>query len=97
MKSFEVSSQSAKPTEVPSKEDLQTFYQRMDYQKYKLIFLFASSGLRLSELVKFRMDDIDEGTRVPVSKRTVSAQCGSLCSTQEKPRRWRMPSAWMPA
>jgi|APHM01.1.fsa_nt_gi hypothetical protein len=97
MKSFEVSSQSAKPTEVPSKEDLQTFYQRMDYQKYKLIFLFASSGLRLSELVKFRMDDIDEGTRMPVSKRTVSAQCGPPCSTQEKPRRWRMPSAWMPA
>jgi len=67
MESFEVPSRSAKPTEVPSKEDLQTFYEGMDYQKYKVIFLFAaSSGLRSSELVELTMDDIDEERRMIV-------------------------------
>jgi len=67
MKSFEVLSRSAKPTEVSSKEDLQTFYEQMDYQKYKVIFLFAaSSGLRSSGLAELTMDDIDEERRMIV-------------------------------
>ncbi len=74
---FEMPSKSAKPTDVPSKNDLQTFYEALENLKYKTAFLFAAtSGLRSSELCQLTMDDIDEDKRTLVSKRTVSAQCG---------------------
>ena len=67
MDAFEMLSKSAKPTEVPSKDDLQTFYEALDNPKYKTAFLFAAtSGLRSSELCQLTMDDIDEDKRILV-------------------------------
>jgi integrase len=61
MDAFEMPSKSAKPTDVPSKDDLQTFYEALENPKYKTAFLFAvTSGLRSSELCQLTMDDIDE-------------------------------------
>jgi integrase len=67
MDAFEMPSKSAKPTDVPSKEDLQTFYEALEDPKYKAAFLFAAtSGLRSSELCQLTMDDIDEDKRMIV-------------------------------
>lgn len=91
MDAFEMPSKSAKPTEVPSKADLKTFYDELENPKYKTIFLFAAtSGLRSSELTGLTMDDIDEDKRMPVSKRpssTVSSRSPCLaadCSDHDR-------------
>ena len=76
MDAFEMPSKSAKPTDVPSKDDLQTFYDALENPKYKTAFLFAAtSGLRSSELCQLTMDDVDEEKPMPVSKRASNAQC----------------------
>ncbi len=70
MDAFEMSSKSAKPTDAPSKEDLQTFYEALENPKYKTAFLFAAtSGLRSSELCQLTMDDIDEDKRMLVPEK----------------------------
>jgi len=64
---FEMPSKSAKPTDVPSKEELQTFYDALENPKYKAAFLFAAtSGHRSRELCQLTMDDIDEEKRMLV-------------------------------
>ncbi|MDV7351043.1 site-specific integrase [Halorubrum distributum] len=64
---FEMPSKSANPTEVPSKDDPQTFYSALGNLKYNTAFLFsATSGLRSSELYRLTMDDIDEDKRMIV-------------------------------
>ncbi|OYR67317.1 tyrosine-type recombinase/integrase [Halorubrum ezzemoulense] len=61
MDAFEMPSKSAKPTDVLSKENLQTFYSALENPKYKAVFLFAAtSGLRSSKLCQLTIDDIDE-------------------------------------
>jgi integrase len=67
MDAFEMPSKSAKPTDVPSKEDLQTFYEALENPKYNSAFLFAAtSGLHSSELCQLTMDDINEDKQMLV-------------------------------
>ena len=75
MDAFEMPSKSAKPTDVPSKDDLQTFYQALENPKYKAAFLFAAtSGLRSSELCHLTMDDIDEDKQMLVPDKESSTK-----------------------
>ncbi len=75
MDAFEMPSKSAKPTDVPSKDDLQTFYNALENPKYKAAFLFAAtSGLRSSELCQLTMDDIDEEKRMLVPEKESSTK-----------------------
>jgi len=75
MDAFEMPGKSAKPTEVPSKDDLQTFYEALDNPKYKAAFLFAAtSGLRSSELCQLTMDDINEDKRMLVPDKESSTK-----------------------
>jgi integrase len=75
MDAFEMPSKNAKPTDVPSKEDLQTFYDAVENPKYKAAFLFAAtSGLRSSELCQLTMDDIDEEKRMLVPEKESSTK-----------------------
>ena len=63
--SFEMPTMSPTPTKVPTKEDLQTFYDTIENPKYRVIFLmYATSGLRSAELLELTMDDIDEEMRM---------------------------------
>ena len=75
MDAFEMPSKSAKPTDVPSKEELQTFYDALENPKYKALFLVAAtSGLRSSELTELRMSDIDEEKRMLVPEKESSTK-----------------------
>mgnify|MGYP000002187465 CR=1 FL=1 len=75
MDAFEMPNKSAKPTEVPSKGDLQTFYEALDNPRYKPAFLFAAtSGLRSSELCRLTMDGIDEDKRMLVPDKESSTK-----------------------
>jgi integrase len=68
-------SKTAKPTDVPSKDDLQTFYEALENPKYKAAFLFAAtSGLRSSELCQLTMDDIDEDKQMLVPDKESSTK-----------------------
>jgi integrase len=72
---FEMPSKSAKPTDVPSKDDLQTFHDALENPKYKTAFLFAAtSGLRSSELCQLTMDDIDEDKQMLVPDKESSTK-----------------------
>jgi len=62
---FEMPSKSLRPTEVPTKDELQMFYDAIGNPKYRVVFLmYATSGLRSSELVELTVDDIDEDARM---------------------------------
>lgn len=62
---FELPTTTPQPTKVPTKEELQTFYDVISNSKYRAIFLmYATSGLRSAELLGLTMDDIDEGSRM---------------------------------
>lgn len=55
-------SKSANPTEVPSNDDLQMFYEALENPKYKTAFLFAAtSGLRSSELCQLTISTRTSG------------------------------------
>ena len=63
------------PTNVPSKEELQTFYEALENPEYKAAFLFAAtSGLRSSELCQLTMDDIDEDKQMLVPEKESSTK-----------------------
>ncbi|WP_436935440.1 integrase [Halovenus marina] len=63
--SFKLPTTSPNPTTVPTKADLQTFYDAIENPKYQTIFLmYATSGLRSSELVELTIDDINEDDRM---------------------------------
>ena len=75
MEAFEMLSKSAKPTDVSSKGELQTFYNALSNPKYEAAFLFAAtSGLRSSELCQLTMDDIDEDKRMLVPDKESSTK-----------------------
>lgn len=75
MDAFEMPSKSAKPTDIPSKDDLQTFYEALENPKYKAAFLFAAtSELRSSELCQLTMDDIDEDKQMLVPDKESSTK-----------------------
>jgi len=75
MDAFEMPNKSAKPSEVPSKEDLQTFYDALEHPKYKPAFLFAAtSGLRSSELCQLTIDDINGDKRMLVPEKELSTK-----------------------
>ena len=68
MDAFEMPSKSATPTDVPSKDDFQTFYDALENLKCKVVFLFAvTSSLRSAELFEQMMADINEGERMLIS------------------------------
>jgi len=57
------------PRLVPSKEDLQRFYGALDNDRDRAIFLmYATSGLRKSELLGLNLDDIDLENRLIIPK-----------------------------
>lgn len=62
---FEIPTMSPNPTQVPTKDELQTFYTAIENPKYRVIFLmYATSGLRSGELVGLTIDDINEADRM---------------------------------
>ncbi|MBC7126843.1 MAG: tyrosine-type recombinase/integrase [Candidatus Methanosuratus sp.] len=57
---FKFPSVSIMPKIIPSKEELRRFYEAIFSTKEKALFLmFASSGLRRSELLDIKMDEVD--------------------------------------
>jgi integrase len=57
------------PRLVPSKEDLQRFFDALDSDRDRAIFLmYATSGLRKSELLGLSLDDIDLENRLIIPK-----------------------------
>jgi integrase len=58
------------PQKIPNKEELKTFYQALENERYRLFFLlYASSGLRESELITA---DIDFTNRMLIPRKTTS-------------------------
>ena len=63
--SFKYPSRTFNPISVPSKEQLQAFYQTLESPRDKALFLlFASSGLRHSEMLSLEFQDIDSESRM---------------------------------
>ncbi|UCG37253.1 MAG: tyrosine-type recombinase/integrase [Candidatus Bathyarchaeota archaeon] len=53
-----------KPKVIPSKKDLQRFYKAVESAKEKALFLiYASSGLRRSEVLKLKRENVDFALR----------------------------------
>lgn len=73
MDAFEIPSKSPKPTEVPSKEDSQTFYDAIENPKVAFLFV-ATSGLWSSEFCQLTIDDIDEDNRMLVPDKESSTK-----------------------
>jgi len=64
---FEMPTTGPSPTQVPTKDELQTFHAAIERPKYRTIFLmYATSGLRSAELVELIMEDINEDMRMLV-------------------------------
>ena len=62
--SFKYPSKGFNPISVPSKAELQAFYQALERPRDKALFLmFASSGLRHSEMLSLEFQDIDFESR----------------------------------
>jgi len=75
MEAFTLPSSRTTPTDVPSREELQTFYEAIENPKYEALFLFAAtSGLRSGELLELTMDDIDEDKRMIVPEKESSTK-----------------------
>ena len=75
MEAFTLPSSRTTPTDVPSKGDLQTFYEAIENPKYEALFLFAAtSGLRSGELLGLTMGDIDEAKRMIVPEKESSTK-----------------------
>ena len=75
MEAFTLPSSRTAPTDVPSKGDLQTFYEAIENPKYEALFLFAAtSGLRSGELLGLTMGDIDEAKRMIVPEKESSTK-----------------------
>ena len=52
--------ESEAPTKVPSKEDLKRFHKALDNVRDRALFLiYATSGLRCSEVVQLTFKDVD--------------------------------------
>ncbi|ERG94789.1 site-specific integrase [Haloquadratum walsbyi] len=63
--SFKIPNISPNPTSVPTKDELQTFYDAIDTRRYQAVFLmYATSGLRSAELVQLTIDYITEEDRM---------------------------------
>jgi len=64
---FEMPTTGPSPTQVPTKDELQTFYAAIERHKYQTIFLmYATSGLRSAELVQLTMEDINQDMQMLV-------------------------------
>jgi integrase len=60
VESFRFPTQVFKPKAIPSREDLQRFYEALDSFKEKALFLlYASSGLRKMEILSLTWKDVD--------------------------------------
>ena len=60
-----------KPKKIPTREDLQRFYETIESIKQKALFLvYASSGLRRNEVLRLRRENVDFALRkiVPETK-----------------------------
>ena len=70
VQSFRFPASQFKPKVIPSKEDLKKFYEAIDSDIGKALFLFyATSGLRKNEVLNLSKDDLD------FSKRMVTPNC----------------------
>lgn len=62
---FEMPTMSPNPTQVPTGDELQAFYNAIENPKYRAIFfMYSTSGLRAAELLELTTDDIDEDARM---------------------------------
>lgn len=62
--SFKFPKRTYTPKTVPSKEDLRRFFDALETDRDRLLFLlFASSGLRRSEILSLRIEDLDLESR----------------------------------
>jgi len=60
---------------VPTKNEFQTFYAAIERPKYRAIFLiYATSGLRSTELLELIMEDINEEMRMLVPQQAIRGQ-----------------------
>jgi len=69
VQSFKFPKRTYAPRLVPSREDLQRFFGALDNDRDRAIFLiYATSGLRKSELLGLNLDDIDLENRLIIPK-----------------------------
>jgi len=68
--SFKFPSRSFKPITVPSKDQLQRFYQGLKSDRDRALFLmYASSGLRRNEVIGLKLADVDFEKRMLMPKK----------------------------
>ena len=80
VESFKFPQVPLKPKTVPTKKELQQFYQVLDSPKDRALFLlYASSGLRRHEALSLSMEDIDFTT----------------CTVKPKPHNGRTKNTWL--
>ncbi len=69
VESFRFPKESFTPRQLPSKDSLRRFFDALDNDRERAFFLLAaSSGLRRSELLSLRRDDLDLDNRLIVPK-----------------------------
>ena len=67
--SFRFPKKTYRPIQVPSKEDLKRFFEALENDRDRAIFLmYATSGLRRNELLGLTVDDLDLENRTIVPK-----------------------------
>jgi len=75
------------PKPIPTKEDLQRFFNALETDRDRTVFLmFATSGLRKSELLSLRIEDVDLENRliIPNGHETASTKnTWATCFNQE--------------
>jgi len=71
VESFKFPRRTYTPKTVPNKNDLKRFFDALDHLKYQTAFLlYASSGLRKTELLKLTIADVDIETRLIIPRNT---------------------------
>jgi len=70
---FRLPSVVLKPKKIPSREELQSFYEAIGSLKQKAVFLvLASSGLRRNEVLRLRLENVDFAHRIIIPEKRES-------------------------
>jgi len=90
VESFKFPKRTYTPKTVPSKEDLKRFFDALETDRDRALFLlFASSGLRRSEVLSLSIEDLDPVNRMIVPKNhksgTTKNAWVSFCNQETEP------------
>jgi len=71
--SFKFPSEPFKPKKIPTREELQSFYEAIGSLKQKAVFLvYASSGLRRNEVLRLKRENVDFALRMIIPQKEES-------------------------